>query len=156
MDQISDCPASSHVSIAPPEVDYSESKYDDQETNTPFKIIRTSTQKSGSSVRRSITMGQCITCAVAINKVYQVIMSNAQLPPVISTLITKYFDNGDQYIGYVLLHRKSRRCVHVLCCDCYETALDLSLNSYKISIECPHPRCKRAVYLTDLYPAFIK
>jgi transglutaminase/protease-like cytokinesis protein 3 len=157
MAHISDCIVGSCASIELPEVDDSEQKDAIQETSDiPLKIIRTSTQKSGSSVRRSLTMGQCVTCAVAIIRVSQVIMSNAQLPPVISTLITEYFDNRDQYIGYVLLHKRSRRCVHVLCNDCYETTLDLSLSSYKIWIKCPHPRCEQVVYPTYLYPSSIR
>ena len=124
-----------------------------QETSDiPFKIIRTSTKKRGGSIRRAITMGQCILCTTVTTRISRVIERYSSLPPVISSLVSSYFDSGDQFIGYVQLHKRSRRCVHVLCTGCYETSLDVALNSYKRWIQCPHARCFQYVYLTHIYP----
>lgn len=128
----------------------------DQETgNIPFKIIKSSTQKNGSSIRLSRTMGQCLVCTTAIDKVSQVIINQTQLPLVMANLITEYFEDNHQYVGYVLLHKKSRRCVHVLCIKCYETIFNTCLIDYTLRIQCPHPKCDKIICITDIGPSLL-
>jgi hypothetical protein len=119
------------------------------------KIIKTSTQKKGGSIRRSITSGICVVCLSSIDKISNVIMDQTNLPPVISNLITKYFEDNDQYIGYVLLHRRSRRCIHVSCIVCWENILNDALNNSKIFINCIHARCNQFVHVTGIDQSII-
>jgi hypothetical protein len=109
------------------------------------KIRKTINQKRGGSIRRNITAGNCIVCSISINKISNVIMDQTQLPLVISNLITEYFEDSDQFIGYILLHERSRRCVHVSCIICWEYILHTTLEDNKIFIKCVHHRCDHIV-----------
>lgn len=119
-------------------------------TEANEKIVKTSTKKRGSSIRRSITAGNCVVCSTNIDRISKVIMYQTKLPSVISNLITKYFEEKDQYIGYVLLHKKSRRCTHVACIKCWEHILHHALTNGNIFIDCVHAKCTQFIHISKI------
>lgn len=117
---------------------------------------KSKTQKKDLSKQMKISMSVCARCYVDIPKLSDVFDKFTSLPTVISKLIINYFELDDQRIGYVLLHKPTRRRKHILCVDCTEKHIDHALNTYipqrrvSVSIPCPYFGCDRKIDVLNI------
>ena len=121
-----------------------------------YTTNKSKTQKKDLSKQKKISMSICARCYVDIPNLSDVFDKFTKLPTVVSKLIIDYFVLGDQRIGYVLLHKPTRRRKHILCVNCTEKYIDHALNAYipqrrvSVSIPCPYFECARKIDVLNI------
>ena len=111
--------------------------------------VRSKTSKKGLAIQRIASMRKCVSCSIVIPRICDVIHGNT-LPKVINKIILSYV-NAEQPIGYVMLHRPSRRHHHVTCIECHENMVDNVLTKRTETMICPCKECCVCVRVLDIH-----
>jgi hypothetical protein len=110
---------------------------------------RSKTSKKGLSIQRDASLRECISCQIPILSIID-LFKISPLPSVVNDIITGYLVNASQPIGYVQLHRPTRRRHHVVCIACHENLTNEALNSGSETIKCPCEKCGVDVRILDV------
>lgn len=99
-----------------------------------------------------VNTSKCARCYLDIPNLSYIFNNFTKLPIEISKIIIDYLELGDQYIGYVLLHKPVHDRFHTMCVNCTKKHIDHIFNIY---IPCPYFGCERKINVLQISQSLV-
>lgn len=94
-----------------------------------------------------VNTSKCARCYLDIPNISYIFNKFTKLPIEVSKIIINYFELGDQYIGYVLLHKPVYNRFHTMCVNCTKKHIDYISSVYT---PCPYFKCNKKINVLQI------
>jgi hypothetical protein len=111
------------------------------------EAVRTKNQKNHNQMKRDTGVKVCVQCDGSVYPISHY-LQQSNLPPVLSELVLGYL-HKDQPVGYAVVHKPSRRTIHVVCTPCLEDWVNqIFVTGLTECAECP--KCRKHCHPIDM------
>jgi hypothetical protein len=96
-------------------------------------------------MQRTATQTVCSLCGSKFPIAAHVVEDAISVPLVLAQLIVGYCDQPDACLGYITMHKSTRRRHHRVCYTCGEKGFDQVLRKGRICSKCPCANCETVI-----------
>jgi hypothetical protein len=114
-------------------------------------VVRSKNNKKNLGEQKFKSLRTCCMCSIAIPSVIDVLRESQALIPVLGDVVASFLEYPNNPIGYISMHKNTRRRHHVVCIKCHENMTDVRLSATipdYITI-CPHTMCCKELVILD-------